>query len=292
MSSRSQKKSGYSLVALPAFVMLLLSMGYACHFSLKEVPNHQSGKKDRKADIVITIVYDNYPFDERLEESWGFSCVITGLSETILFDTGGDGDVLVSNMAKLGIKPQQIDKVVLSHIHGDHTGGLDGFLRENSKVAVYMPKAFPRSFKESVKKSGATVVECEGLHRVCDKAWTTGVLCNGIHEQGLYLETPKGLIVISGCAHPGIVRIAKAAKNHAETPVYAVLGGFHMAAASDREIENVMQGLRKLGVEKIAPCHCSGDRTRSLMNQAFEEGYLSAGVGARLVFQFDTEEPD
>ena len=239
---------------------------------------------------MITVVYDNNAFDERLRTAWGFACVVQGLPETILFDTGGGGELLLANMAKAGFKPGQISRVVLSHIHGDHTGGLEAFLRANSQVKVFLPRVFPSDFKEGVRRSGAQVVETEGPHEVCEGAWTTGVLSEGIPEQGLRVTTPSGPVVITGCAHPGVVRMVNAAKRHAGSPVYTVLGGFHMGGASAREIEAVIQGLRKAGIEQVAPCHCSGDRTRELMRKGFGKGYLPSGVGARLVF--GSQEPE
>ena len=236
------------------------------------------------SDIVFTIVYDNYAFDERLQTAWGFACVVRGLTKTILFDTGGDGRILLSNMAKSDIRPEQIDVVVLSHIHGDHTGGLDAFLRANPKVTVFVPRSFPLRFKEKARKAGATLVETQEPCEICEGVWTTGVLKDGVEEQGLYLRSGQGLIVMTGCAHPGIVRIAQAAGQHAETPPRVVLGGFHMTGASRRRIGEVIAGLKELGVVRVGPCHCSGKGTRRLMEEAFGDGYLPSGVGARIIF--------
>jgi 7,8-dihydropterin-6-yl-methyl-4-(beta-D-ribofuranosyl)aminobenzene 5'-phosphate synthase len=95
-------------------------------------------------DLSITVSYDNNPYKERLTAAWGFSCVIRGTEKTILFDTGGDGSILLANMEELGINPKEIDLVVLSHIHGDHVGGLSSFLEKNPEVVVYLPKSFPK----------------------------------------------------------------------------------------------------------------------------------------------------
>lgn len=247
-------------------------------------------KGKREGDIAITILYDNNPFDERLKTGWGFSCIIEGLSEVILFDTGGRGELLLSNMTKLAFKPEDVDIIVLSHFHGDHTGGLSTFLQVNNNVKVYMPKTFPSRLREDVKQSGVAVVECDDPCKVCDSVWTTGVLGSGIQEQGVYLKMPRGLIVITGCAHPGIVHMAEAARKHADMPVYAVLGGFHKAGASRGEIDKAIQGFKELGIQRVAPCHCSGDETRRLMKEAFTDGYLQAGVGARMVFSYKREE--
>lgn len=237
---------------------------------------------------MVTIVYDNYPYDKRLRAAWGFACVVTGVEKTILFDTGGDGGILLANMRTCGIKPDEIEAVVLSHVHADHTGGLDAFLQANSGVTVYLPKMFPERIKRQARKAGAVLVESEGPRKVCGGAWTTGVLNGGIPEQGLYLKGPHGLIVITGCAHPGIVRMVHAATTHAGQKPRAVLGGFHMAGASPDQIAAVIEGFKGLGVRRVAPCHCSGDETRRLMMQAFGQGYLPSGVGARLVFEPET----
>ena len=101
-------------------------------------------------NLSITVVYDNNLYKKGLAASWGFACVIKGAGKTILFDTGGSSAVLLSNMQHLGIDPKEIDIVVLSHIHSDHVGGLNGFLQENMNVTVYLPATFPPGFKESL----------------------------------------------------------------------------------------------------------------------------------------------
>jgi 7,8-dihydropterin-6-yl-methyl-4-(beta-D-ribofuranosyl)aminobenzene 5'-phosphate synthase len=104
-------------------------------------------------DVNITIVCDNNPYKEGLETRWGFSCLVGGPEKTILFDTGPGGSLLV-NMEKLAIEPQSIDTVVLSHVHPDHTGGLEGFLEKKPDVTVYLPKSFPERFKDNVQAQG------------------------------------------------------------------------------------------------------------------------------------------
>jgi 7,8-dihydropterin-6-yl-methyl-4-(beta-D-ribofuranosyl)aminobenzene 5'-phosphate synthase len=80
------------------------------------------------AKISITVTYDNNLYTEGLITAWGFSCFIRGAEKTILFDTGGNGSILLANMKELDINPQEIDVAVISHIHGDHAGGIERFL--------------------------------------------------------------------------------------------------------------------------------------------------------------------
>lgn len=98
------------------------------------LPKVKSATVDR---LRIAVVYDNNPYKAGFTTAWGFACVIKGTEKTILFDTGGNSAVLLNNMQQLGIDPEEIDIVVLSHIHGDHVGGLNGFLKENFNVTVY-----------------------------------------------------------------------------------------------------------------------------------------------------------
>jgi len=237
-----------------------------------------------KQHLTVTIVYDNVPLRKELKTAWGFACIVEVLSETILFDTGGKGELLLSNMAAAGFKPGQIDSVVLSHVHHDHTGGLQAFLKANNNVKVFLPKVFPAKLKQAAAKTGARLLETDGPQKICPGAWTTGVLKENLHEQGLYLQTPEGLVVITGCAHPGIERMARAAGRHAGAPVCTVLGGFHMVEASQQSINRVIRELRQTGVRQVAPSHCSGNKARQVMKKAFGKGWLPSGLGARLVF--------
>ena len=176
-------------------------------------------------ELRITVVYDNNPYKEGLTTSWGFACVIKGAEKTILFDTGGDSDVLLNNMQQLAIDSKEIDVVVLSHIHGDHVGGLNGFLQENMNVTVYLPATFLPGFKESLKRVGIKTVEMNDSARICKGVYSTGVLGSMIKEQALMISTDRGLIVITGCAHPGIVHILQTAKKIIRNEFLLVMGG-------------------------------------------------------------------
>ena len=235
-----------------------------------------------KNKTTITIVYDNNSYDNRLMTAWGFSCVVKSSQNCILFDTGGDGIALLHNMAKLGIDPKEIDAVVLSHVHGDHLGGLASFLECNSKVTVYMPISFPQRLKGDVRITGAKLEEVDRARELFDDTFTTGELNSGIKEQSLVLKTPKGLGVITGCAHPGIVNIAKKAKDFTREEIHLIIGGFHLGGISPSQISEVVGSLLQLGVKRVAPCHCSGEVTRSLFSEYFDDDYINCGAGKEI----------
>jgi len=273
------------------WILIILIVAIGTIIGVTIFPRHEEGKKGQIVqaeentpttaikNLSITVSYDNNPYKERLKTAWGFSCVIRGTEKTILFDTGGDGSILLTNMEELGINPKEIDLVVLSHIHGDHVGGLPSFLRKNPGVVVYLPKSFPKGFKDGVKEYGAKIVEVQGPLKICEGVYSTGELGTWIKEQSLIIYTEKGLIVITGCAHPGIVKVVNKAKDLAKGDVLLVMGGFHLGGESKGEIENIISSFRKLGVSYVGPCHCSGDTARQLFKQEYGENFINVGVG-------------
>ena len=173
----------------------------------------------------ITIVYDN-DANAGLKSGWGFSCLIETESK-LLFDTGDNGKKLIYNMKQLNVEPKDIGKVAISHNHWDHTGGLKEFLKANSKAQVFHPKSFPK----------CTQI-LPGIH-------STGALGRFIKEQSLVINTHKGNVIVTGCAHPGLENIIEKAEQLGT--IYGVVGGFHGFSRLEK--------LQK--IELIAPCHCT-----------------------------------
>jgi len=238
-----------------------------------------SSSKPTLTDLSITVTYDNNPYKEGLDTAWGFSALLTGLEKNILFDTGGDGSLLLSNIRKLAIDPNIIDIIILSHIHGDHTGGLHSLLEKNPNVTVYLLKAFPEKFKDNVRASGAKMVEVVQPLKICKNVYSTGQLGTWVKEQSLIIQADKGLIVITGCAHPGIVKTLTTAKDFLNDDILLVMGGFHLEWATAGKIEEIISTFEKLNVCYVGPCHCSGDKARRLFEKHFGKNYMNVGVG-------------
>jgi 7,8-dihydropterin-6-yl-methyl-4-(beta-D-ribofuranosyl)aminobenzene 5'-phosphate synthase len=235
--------------------------------------------------ISITVVYDNNPYREGLTTSWGFSCLIRGTEKTILFDTGGNGFVLLENMKRLGIEPGEIGRVFLSHIHADHIGGLEQFLEANNSATVFLPASFPERFKIRLKSRGIKMAEIQHPTKICEAVFSTGLMGTGLKEQSLMLHTDRGLILVTGCAHPGIVNIIEAAKNLIGDDVLLVMGGFHLAGMQRADLEKIITRFKQSGIEHVGPCHCSGDLARAMFKEAYQKNYIDVGVGAVLKFQ-------
>lgn len=234
--------------------------------------------------MTFTVVYDNNAYDPALRTAWGFGCWVETPQGVVLFDTGGDGPTLLGNLAQLGLDPRAVDAVVLSHIHGDHTGGLMGLLDAGAHPAVYVPAAFPRSFKEAVR-ARTDLVEVTGPVEVIPGVYTTGEVGSSIVEQALAVETGEGLVVVTGCAHPGVVEMVRRAKEAVGGEVALVMGGFHLGGASRSQIQAIITDLRSLGVRRVAPCHCSGDLARRMFAEAFGPDFFPAGVGWRITLE-------
>jgi len=238
------------------------------------LPNISAEPKKEKPEITLISVYDNYQVDSKLKTAWGFATLIKTPEELILFDTGGDSEILLSNMEKLGINPLSVKKVVISHIHSDHVGGLEGFLERNSNVTVFIPSSFPQSVKSMIIQKGARLVEVSAPREISDFIYTTGELYAFPPEQSLIIDSRKGLVIITGCAHPGIVNIVKRVKELMKRDkVHLVLGGFHHPPIS------CVKEFKELGVERVAPSHCTGDSVRESFMKEYEENFIEYGVG-------------
>lgn len=227
----------------------------------------------------LLIVYDNYTSKKALTPAWGFSCLITLPDYQILFDTGGDPSILLRNMHELNLDLQKIDAVALSHVHGDHVGGLSGLLQQRQGITVYLPISFSGNFKEALRQMGAAVEEVTGFQMIHPGVYTTGELGRGLKEQSLVLKTRRGLVIITGCAHPGIVEIVEHATAAFKEEVYLLIGGFHLMGHSPAELQKIAKRLDALKVKEIAPCHCSGDEARDFFKDYYKDNYITCAAG-------------
>jgi 7,8-dihydropterin-6-yl-methyl-4-(beta-D-ribofuranosyl)aminobenzene 5'-phosphate synthase len=254
--------------------------GTGCAVRAKDIPDATpvASQRGPVEHLTLTIVYDNNAHDARLRTEWGFACLVETGQSTVLFDTGGKGDVLMDNMAETGIDPLKIEAVVLSHAHGDHTEGLQALLEAGAKPVVYVLASFPLSFKNKVR-AYTELVEVKAPVEIVPGVYTTGRAGTRIPEQALVIETADGPVVLTGCAHPGVVEMVRRARQVVDQDPALVMGGFHLGRAGESDIEAIIDELRQLGVRQVAPGHCTGDRARRLFSDAFGTECILSGVG-------------
>ncbi|MGB2697536.1 MAG: MBL fold metallo-hydrolase [Candidatus Zixiibacteriota bacterium] len=235
--------------------------------------------------MTISVIYENTQYDKRCKPGWGFSSLISLGEKNILFDTGAEGKILLHNMEKMKIDPQDIDGIFLSHEHWDHTGGLDDLLKANEKVGVYLLKSFSRDFINQLEFSGRNIVQISSLTEIFQDIYSTGPIKERVEEHSLVARMEKGLLVMAGCSHPGIVKIAQKAAEIFKQDIYILLGGFHLLEKKDPEIKSVINQLKDLGVQKVGPCHCTGYAAIDFFRKEYRKDFIEIGAGRVIPFE-------
>lgn len=232
----------------------------------------------------VTVIYDNRSSRGDLRPGWGFSALIELGGQRVLFDTGPDKLVLEHNAAALGIDLATTDSLVLSHEHCDHIGAVTSALHEG--LDVFYPASFSTLFQGEVK--GETERARWRAHPVSTPTEivagiiSTGELGKDIAEQALLIRGPAGPTLITGCAHPGIVEIVRVATELAGGDLHLVLGGFHLYKKNEHEIRQIASALQKLGVKKVGPCHCTGERAIGLLQDVYGANGLDVMAGTTI----------
>ncbi len=212
----------------------------------------------------LIIVYDNKVHNKNLnlKSDWGFSCIIKTDEETILFDTGGKSDILTNNMKILEIDPKTISKIVISHEHGDHNGGLKGLIAFLKKgTTIYR-------FNETKTEKNSFVSVTDPI-KISEKIYSTGKMPGTpVDEQSLILKGKNGWFVLAGCSHNGVKNILNKAKEYGE--IRGIIGGLHGF--------NEFSILKNM--ELICPTHCT--KHIKEIKKLYSESFISGGVGRKI----------
>jgi 7,8-dihydropterin-6-yl-methyl-4-(beta-D-ribofuranosyl)aminobenzene 5'-phosphate synthase len=265
----------------------------------------------------ITILYDAFGKTSEMQKDWGFAALVEYNGKKILFDTGNNAEIFAQNVKVKGVDLTKLDYVVISHRHGDHIGGLAYVLSVNPKVKIYAPKEnfgvfgfslpgnFPRSDESlppdmryfggnrpEVMKFGAawpgtnfelidkTTEIAPGIHLIAlvsDKPTTLE-----LKELSLAIDTPEGTVVVVGCSHPGLDRIAESA-SAINKHIHLIAGGFHLVVAKDPDIQQIAALIHdNYKVDYVAPGHCTGEPAFNAFKKMFGDHYVYAGLGTSL----------
>ena len=228
----------------------------------------------------VKIIFNNDVISNKFTSGWGFSCLV---DNRVLFDTGEKAEFLFNNMQNLNIDISSIEAVVISHDHWDHTGGLWKLLEKREGLKVYGCPHFSQAFKEKVKKLKADLIEAKKIVEVRKSIFITGEILkgySGIPEQSLAVKTSRGITVITGCSHPGIVRIVEKVKEaNLGEKICLVFGGFHLMNSDKREVRIIVERLKEIGVEKVGPTHCTGYEAQEIFKQGYADNFISIKAG-------------
>ena len=209
----------------------------------------------------LTIIYDNevYEKSSNLKSDWGFACLIETKGEIILFDCGARGSILLNNMQKLGINSKTINKIVISHEHWDHNGGLEVLIPLNDDVELY--RLGKNDFNKKIK-----LKHVEETQMISEGIYTTGRLPGSpVDEQSLVLEGKKGWYVLVGCSHSGVENILQVSKKFGN--ILGIIGGLH--CFDDFSI------LAEL--DFICPCHCT--KYKKKLKKIYPTKFVECGCG-------------
>jgi len=265
----------------------------------------------------ITVLYDAFGKDSLMQKDWGYAALVEYGGKRILFDTGNNPGILAQNAKAKGIDLSKLDFVVMSHRHGDHTGGLGCLLKVNPRVIIYAPKegfgvfgadlpstfyrkdsslppeqryyngappelmrfgsAWPGANFQLVDKNTDIAPNIHLITLVSDKPGTLE-----LRELSLAIDTSEGLVIVVGCSHPGIDKIVASAST-INPRIHFITGGFHLVVASDPDIEKIVTALHdQFRVEYVAPGHCTGEPAFTVLKRAFGDHYVYAGLGTTL----------
>jgi 7,8-dihydropterin-6-yl-methyl-4-(beta-D-ribofuranosyl)aminobenzene 5'-phosphate synthase len=243
---------------------------------------------------------------------------------TVLMDTGTSPEMLLHNVDAMGVNLEDVDVIALSHGHYDHTGGLlEALKRMKKRVPVIThPTVFDPKLSlmphlrligapftvSDVEADGGVPVFASDPVKIADGITTTGevpritafesvrgfwtvhnrkfVEDKMLDDQSLVIDVEdKGLVVVAGCAHAGIINTVKhAQKITGNSRVYAVLGGFHLISADDKRIQATVNELEKLDPKFLGPCHCTGKKAVKKIAETFGDRYQPLHTGDIIEF--------
>lgn len=274
------------------------------------------GPADLAAPTRITVLVDAFGERPDLRKDWGFAALVEHGGRRILFDTGNDSELFRHNVEALGVDLVNLDFVVISHRHGDHTDGLRYLLALNPGVKIYVaddeyfgrdtPRVFFRNgvdtlparmryFDGSVpdplphgspwKHANLEVVTGEreivpGIRVVSNLS--RGAAFRETPELSLAIATPAGQVLLVGCSHPGIEQILESV-GAKTAPVRLLMGGLHWLTLPGAEVERLSRSLHdQWNVQSIAPGHCTGEQGFAALSRIFGSRYRYAGLGTTL----------
>ena len=227
----------------------------------------------------LKILFDRERIDDRFESGWGLSYLL----EDTLFDTGEKFDYLLKNIQAFGVNLDAIKKLIISHNHWNHRAGLEELLKLRDDLKIYACSDFFQEFKPKLNPSNS--IEVANFMQISKDIYTTGPFktlykASPILEQSVVVKTKKGISIICACAHMSLIELINKAKFlFAGEKINFLIGGFHLIDTDNRLIEYIAKEIKKMGIENIAPSHCSGYEATKLFKELYGKNFIELKAG-------------
>ncbi len=241
-------------------------------------------RMDNKDSLRIVITFNNCSSDTNLKAGPGFSAWIEYKERVLIFDTGSDYLTLLENMEKLNLDFMKVTDIFISHNHWDHIYGIPGIAGvKNFQVNTFIPKSSVDAIIQQVPR--LIYKEVNEFKELYPGIWSTGEMSSKflnttIAEQMIILETKEGLIVITGCSHPGIETLINLVKGKFPgKTIKLLIGGFHLEKKTKEEIKLISDYLKETGIKAIAPSHCTGETAIEYFKNSNGVDYIQMFLG-------------
>ena len=231
-----------------------------------------------KLRLVVVVDNEYCPYRRDVYGEWGLSIYVDLGDRAVLFDTGASSEVFRNNFQVLGLDMSKVSMCVISHEHGDHTGGLEYVVEYCHKVPILLPS--PSRLAREL--AGLCRVELNPEeYKVAENVYAINFTKSFIPEQCLVIDVGPGVVLVTGCSHPGIEHMVRTVMGKFKKDILLLIGGFHLFNLPPRDAEQLADKFcRMRGLGKICPLHCTGRTFSEAVRRICPDRYVPGHTAA------------
>lgn len=209
-----------------------------------------------------------------------FACLVQSESFCLLYDTGCEPETIFENLQKLELSLPNIDAVVISNTQNLSDYDLSPLLQNSHDTKIYLPASSPDKVVAGLSQHGCHVIKVSSPMKIFGEIYTLGELSGYYYVQDVIVRTPNGLILIGESGPPGIEKLCHETRIlFPEEAIFMVLGNLRNAHSSDLNIFLTVDTFKRLKVQKVAPCRCSGEITRKYFGEGYQNDFVDVTTG-------------